>query len=330
MAEDAPVWVLLGQRTGDNNQLLRLAREIGLPTRTLELRYNGLYRVPPPLLGASLVSLDSASRALIRPPWPRLVLGIGNRSVPVALTIRKLAGGRARLVRLGNPRLDPSKFDLVITTPQYQVRDAPNVVRLPVGISTAPNLEPDRAEAEWLAKLPRPHRLLLIGGDTFMWTLRPATLASAASILKRKCETGGGSVIAVSSSRSSKAALDCIAAALKGSEHGLVWGRFPRYPVLLTNADEIHVTADSVAMVSDAVATGKPLGLVLPDNTLSGRLFYGLAKLGLQVPVRDVRRFWAAIQAQGLAGTPDRPVKGKLADDPLALAVSAVRALLQD
>lgn len=330
MAEDAPVWVLLGQRTGDNNQLLRLAREIGLPMRTLELRYNGLYRVPPALLGASLATLTSDSRSRIRPPWPRLVLGIGNRSVPVALAIRKLAGGRAKLVRLGNPRLDPSKFDLVITTPQYHVRDAPNVVRLPVGINTAPKLEPDREEAEWLAKLPRPHRLLLIGGDTFMWAVRPATLASAASTLKRKCVTDGGSVIAVSSSRSSKTMLDSVAAALQGSEHGLVWGRFPRYPVLLADADEIHVTADSVAMVSDAIATGKPLGLVLPDKSLSGRLFYGLAKLGLPVPVRDVRRFWTAIQAQGLAGTPDRPAKGKLADDPLALAVSAVRALLED
>lgn len=330
MAEDAPVWVLLGQRTGDNNQLLRLAGEIGPPFRTLELRYNGLYRVPPRLLGTSLASLLPDSRALIRPPWPRLVLGIGNRSVPVARAIRKLSGGGAKLVRLGNPRLDPAQFDLVITTPQYHVRDAPNVVRLPVGISTAPKLEPDREEAEWLAKLPRPHRLLLIGGDTFMWTLLPETLATAASALKRKCEADGGSVIAVSSSRSSRAVLDSVATALRRSDHGLVWGRFPRYPVLLADADEIHVTADSVAMISDAVATGKPLGLVLPDKTAPGRLFYGLAKLRLPVPVRDVRRFWTSVEAQGLAGTVERPVAGKLAADPLRTAVSAVRALLQD
>lgn len=330
MAEDSPVWVLLGQRKGDNNQLLRLAHEIGLPFRTLELSYNGLYRVPPPLLGATLATLVPDSRARIRPPWPRLVLGIGNRSVPVARSIRNLSGGVAKLVRLGNPRLDPAEFDLVITTPQYHVPDAPNVVRLPVGISTAPKLEPNREEAEWLAKLPRPHRLLLIGGDTFMWTLRTETLATAALALKRHCETGGGSVIAVSSSRSSKAALDSVAAVLRGSKHGLVWGGFPRYPVLLADADEVHVTADSVAMISDAVATGKPLGLVLPEKTLSGRLFYRLSMLGLPIPVRDVRRFWTSIQARGLAGTVDRPVAGKLAADPLAIAVSAVRALLKD
>ena len=329
MADRAPVWVLLGERTGDNNQLLRLAGELGVPFRPIELRYNGLYRIPPPLLGASLATLDPNSRAQIQPPWPELVLGIGNRSVPVALAIRKLSAGKSKLVRLGNPRLDPARFDLVITTPQYDVRDGPNVIRLPVGISTAPKLEPNREEAEWLVKLPRPHRLLLIGGDTFMWRLSPQALAAAASTLAHKCRSGGGGVIAVSSARSSKAMLDAVAASLSGSEHALVWGRSPRYPVLLGDADELYVTADSVAMISDAVATKKPLGLILPEMTTSGRLFYAISSLGAPVPIRDIRRFWIGMQTQGLAGTVEEPLAGKLEADLLATAVSAVRSLLQ-
>lgn len=328
MADGVPVWVLLGQRTGDNNQLLRLASELGLPFRTVELRYNGLYRLPPPLIGASLASLDANTREQIRGPWPRLVLGIGNRSVPAALALRKLSGGRAKLVRLGKPRLHPRNFDLVITTPQYRVADAPNVIRLPVGISTAPRLAPDRDEAEWLAKLPRPRRLLLIGGDTFMWRLDPQSLGHAASKLKERCAKDGGSVIAVSSARSSSSVTDATAAALRGSEHGLVWGRFPRYPVLLSDADEIYVTADSVAMISDAVATGKPLGLVTPQMTLAGRFFYALASAGAPVPIRDIRRFWTSVQAQGLAGTVDQPIAGTLDVDPLGVAVAAVSELI--
>ena len=34
----------------------------------------------------------------------------------------------------------------------------------------------------------------------------------------------------------------------------------PSYPALIEAADEIFVTADSVAMVADAVMTGKPVG----------------------------------------------------------------------
>lgn len=320
----ARVWVLLGDRTGDNNQLLRLANELGEPFRTVELAYNRFRLVPPRILGATLRTLDEQSRAKIASPWPELVLGIGYKSVPVALAIRNLSGGKSKLVRLGNPRLDPAKFDLVVTTPQYGVPDAADVLRLPVGISTAPQLAPTREESDWLAKLARPHRLLLIGGDTFMWSLKPATVASAASAISRK----SGNAIAVSSGRSSKAVMDSVAAALRGSEHGLVWGRFPRYPVLLADADEIYVTADSVAMVSDAVATGKPVGLVEPTRTAAGEFFYAAAKAGLPVPIRDVRRFWRSVQREGLAGTVDEPRAGKLDVDPLTSAVSAVRTLL--
>lgn len=325
-AEAHLVWVLLGERTGDNNQLLRLAGELGQPFRTVQLRYNRLRLVPPRLLGGTLRSLEPQSRAQIRPPWPDLVLGIGYRSAPVALAIREMSGGKAKLVRLGNPRLDPGRIELVITTPQYRVPDAPNVIRLPVGISTAPHVEPNREEAEWLGKLPRPHRLLLIGGDTFMWTLSPSSLAQAASALRDK--PGHGSVIAVSSARSGKLVQDSVAQALAGSQHGLAWGGFPRFAVLLDDADELYVTADSVAMISDAVATGKPLGLVVPEKTAWGRFFYSLTKAGLPVPIRDIRRFWTSVQAQRLAGTVAHPLAGKLEADPLASAVSAVRKLL--
>ena len=324
MAQATPVWVLLGQRTGDNNQLLRLAAELGLPFRTLELRYNLLHLLPPALLGASLASLDSGSRNLIAPPWPELVLGVGHRSVPVALAIRALSGGRSKLVRLGNPRLDPARLDLVITTPQYAVGDAPDVLRLPVGISTAAKLDPTPEERDWLGKFARPHRLLLLGGETFMWTLGPGQVVPAVSTLKEK----PGSVIAVASGRSSEAMLDAVATALAGTEPGVVRGRFPRYPALIDDADEIYVTADSVAMVSDAIATGKPVGLIEPAKSLSGRLFYALHELGLPVPVRDIRRFWTSVRARELAGTVDRPAAGRLDPDPLDLAVAAVRKLV--
>jgi hypothetical protein len=82
-------------------------------------------------------------------------------------------------------------------------------------------------------------------------------------------------------------------------------------------------------MMSDAIATGKPVGLVKPSMTAAGRFFYGLEKAGLSVPVRDIRRFWRSVEAQGLVGTVEHPRCGKLAVDPLATAVAAVRKLLE-
>lgn len=326
MAEDADVWVLLGHRTGDNHQLLRVAEELGLPFKPIRMDYNKLRPVPVHFLGSSLTSLESESRNQIRPPWPRLVLGIGNRSVPAALAIRRLSGGRARLVRLGNPRRHPKHFDLIITTTQYHVRDAPNVLRLPAGISTAARVEATREEQDWLSKLPRPHRLLLIGGDTFMWTLPAQRVAEAA---KKVRDRRGGSVIAVGSARSDQNVRRAVTDALQGSEHALVWGRFPRYAVLLHDADEIFVSADSVAMVSDAISTGAPVGMIEPEMTWAGRLLYSLDRVGGAVPVRDVRRFWRSVRSAGLVGTVENPRAGKLGDEALHAAVSAIRKLLE-
>jgi hypothetical protein len=316
MSAGAPVWVLLGGRTGDNNQLLRLANALGLPFRAIQLHYNRLHLVPPRILGAALSTLTAESKREIRSPWPELVLGIGYRSVPVALAIQKLSGGKTKLIRLGNPRVDPDEFELVITTQQYAVPDAPNVVRLPVGISTAEVIQPDLKEAEWLKQLPRPHRLLLIGGDTFMWTLRPEIVAKATQDIADK----GGSVIPVSSPRSSRKLIAAAGPQLDG---------LPRYPVLLGDADEIYVTGDSVSMISDAVATGKPVGIIPPHKTVTGRLFYAFAGVtGRSVPVRDIQRFINSMRDQGLAGTVEQPRAAAPCPDALQTAVSAIRNVL--
>lgn len=158
-----------------------------------------------------------------------------------------------------------------------------------------------------------------------MWKLKPADVAAAARKIAGK---KGGGVIAVSSPRSRRDVLEAVGRALDETEHRLVWGDFPRYPALLGDADEIYVTADSVSMISDAVAMHKPVGLVLPEKSPVGRLLYGLSGLFGRVPVRDVQSFWETVQEQRLAGTIARPVRGKLEADSLALAVAAIRKLI--
>lgn len=320
------VWVFLAKGVGDNNQLLRLAGELGVPFRAIELRWNPLHVVPPRFLGASLASLAAGSRRDMRPPWPELVLGIGYRSTPVALAVRKLSRGKTKLVRLGYPRVDPRAFDLVITTAQYAVPDAANVLSLPVGLPTAPELEPTAEERAWLDTLPRPHRLLLIGGDQFMWELPASTVASVAKEIAAK---PGGTVIAVNSPRSSQRVLDAAASALAGREHALVFDGFPRYPVLLRDSDEICVTADSASMIADAVATRKPVGLILPQKDWIGRLLYAVCRaLGIGVPVRDVEKYWTTVLEKRLAGTVAQPLAPETNFNPLEASLAAIRALL--
>lgn len=323
------IWVLLGHRRGDNYQVLALAQGLGLPFETRSLRYNILRRLDNRILGRSLVSvLPSAARSL-QPPWPDLVIGIGRRSVPVARYIRHASGGKAKLVQLGNPRIDPNIFDLIITLPQYSVDNADHVVRLPLAMAGPHSAEAATDdEIAFLEALPRPHRLMVIGGPNKHWYIPPDDAADAARALVERCGEGDGTLIAIGSPRTKSAVLDAVGRVIAGTRHRLVLGRVPRYFCLLQDADEIHVTADSVSMLSEAVFTGRPVGLIPIRETARGKLATKLANLGLRkLPVPNLRAFWKSVLDEGLVGSPMVP-QAACVQDPTEKAAAAVRRLL--
>src|SRR3954447_22560269 len=323
----ADVWVLLGPHRGDNHQVLALAEGLGVAFRPIQMRYHWYAHLPAVLRSVAISQLQPEARAEIAPPWPSLVIGIGQRSAPVARYIKQASGGRATIVRLRGPMVSPPYFDLGITTPQYAVRDVENVVRLPVTITNPPTA-PDCAEERWLASFPRPRRLIALGGATSLWQLRRSTIRAAARTLLRVADRDGGSVIAVTSPRTSRG-LAAAARAELGSL-AVVDGDFPRYNALLTAADEIHVTGDSVSMLSEAVVTGKPVGLIpLEPNRIGW--FIGLIESvrGKRFRMRDLTKFWNDLGARGLIGTVEEPRCGTLNSDALETACSAVNAALE-
>jgi mitochondrial fission protein ELM1 len=94
------IWLLLGERAGDNNQLIALAEELGLPFETRPLHHNFLRNVARKQLSRTMLTFTAKSLRQLRPPWPDLVIGIGRRSVPVACWIKKRSGGTAKLVQI--------------------------------------------------------------------------------------------------------------------------------------------------------------------------------------------------------------------------------------
>jgi uncharacterized protein len=322
----ADVWVLLGPHRGDNRQVLALAEGLGVPFQPILMRYRWFAHLPAVLRRVAISQLHPEARAEIAPPWPSLVIGIGQRSVPVARYIKQASGGRTTIVRLGDPMVSPDYFDLVITTPQYAVRDLENVVRLPVTI-TNPPLSPDFCEQRWLASFPRPRRLIAIGGATSLWQLSPSAVRAAARTLLRAAERDGGSVIAVTSPRT-PSYLAAAARAELGSL-AVVDGEFPRYNALLSAADEIHVTGDSVSMLSEAVVAGKPVGLIPLELNPIGKIIR-LAEMirGQRFRIRDLTKFWNDLTARGLIGTVEQPRCGVLNTDALETSCAAVNAAL--
>jgi hypothetical protein len=91
----------------------------------------------------------------------------------------------------------------------------------------------------------------------------------------------------------------------------------PSYASLIASADSIFVTADSVAMVSEAVLSRKPVGLVPIRPTAIGRAYISLLDRfgrGQRMRPRDLRFFWSELAWHELVGTLDEPRAGGVVD----------------
>jgi len=326
MSKRPRVWLLIGTRRGDNNQVLALGEALGVPFETRTVFYKWTARLRMNLFPESVGHVTAASRRWLQPPWPDIVVGVGRRTLPVARWIQNQSGGRSNLVRVGHPRAANELFDLVITTRQYPVPPGDNVVTLPLAMNRFPKPPtPTPEEQAALDALPRPHLLLSLGGPASMWRLDLAALRVAAAKLASRADKSGGTLNIVGSPRTPPDAWQAIRETVAGSGSVVFQDGSIRYPVLLNDADEQFVTADSVSMISEAVMTGKPVGLIPVEPDVRGR-----RRLGPdpdETKVRDPRRFWADVQARGLVGTVDHPKRGKV-EDPTATAVAAVRHFL--
>ena len=263
------IWLIDAYRAGERGQVRALAdalsRSLGWPLEIHVLDYRKPVFLPH-LLGWDNVSgITAASAASLRPPWPDLVVSCGVRNEPVCRWIRAQSGGRTRYVHVGRPWADLDTFDLVVTTPQYRVPQRANVVN---NLLTLHSVTPERlaqAQELWLPRfkeLPGPYFAVITGGDSGPYTFGPraaARLATEASGLARQ---QGGSLLVTTSSRTSTAAVAALEDAIDAPNYFYRWrpnDDSNPYLGILACADRLIVTGDSIAMLSEACATGKPV-----------------------------------------------------------------------
>jgi hypothetical protein len=313
-SRDIRVWALLGPHRGDNNQVLALAEALGLPFEEKWLSYNQLRRVQPALLGATFRSVARQARAQLEGDPPDLTISTGLRSVPVVRELRRRSGGMMRAVHLGYPRISPRHFDLVVPTPEYPVPDALNVVRIPFALSrlaAGPAFDP--AELTSVGDLPHPRRLLVLGGPTLYWELPEPQIMASLRELIATTERCGGSVLAIGSPRTPPHLLSAVEKALGHAKIPTFMAPregMPSYRAMVEAADELYVTADSVAMVADAVNTRKPVGIVPIAKSALGRAVMAVTdriRPGKRLRPRDLRFFWASLEEHGFRGTIEAP-----------------------
>jgi mitochondrial fission protein ELM1 len=267
VSPDSPprVWLLTGFRAGDKAQMVALAEALGWPFEIKRFAYKPYEFVTNILLGLKRAGVDWRRSDRLDPPWPDLVITAGRRNEPIARWIKEQSRGRSVIVHLGRPWSKVDGFDLVITTPQYNVPLLANVLQidLPLHGVTAERLT--AAATAWrdrIAALPRPWIAVMVGGSAppYVFDERMASCLGreAAALARRQ----GGSLLVATSPRTSAAASDALEAALDVPRSFYRWTPNPAqnpYLGFLGLADQIIVTGDSMSMVAEAGATGKPV-----------------------------------------------------------------------
>lgn len=257
------IWLIDAYRAGERGQVRALVEALGWPCETKVLQYRTLAFLPHVLGLSSLNGISGESRDQLRPPWPDLVISSGVRNEPVCRWIRAQSGGRTRYVHVGRPWAALDTFDLVITTPQYRIPAHPNVLN---NTLTLHGVTPQRlaaARTEWesaFADLPRPHFAVMVGGDSGPFTLGPKAATRLGREASRLARARGGSLLVSTSSRTAMPVIDALEAAVTAPSYFYRFnGEDPVNPYfgILAWADRFIVTGDSIAMLSEACATGK-------------------------------------------------------------------------
>lgn len=259
-------WAVTDGSTGMENQCVGLAERMGLSPEVKRIRLRPLWAKLSPFvrLGSRFALAPDGDR--LDPPFPTLLISCGRRSILPALRVRAASRGRTYAVHIQDPVIRPAHFDLVVVPAHDRLRGRNVLVtRGSLHNITADRIAQARARfADAFAHLPRPRITALIGGDNAVYRLTPLIMGDLAEQLAALARAEGGSLLVTPSRRTGADNEAILRAHLKGVP-SYVWdgtGANP-YLALLGHADYIVVTADSVNMVTEACATGKPV-LVAP------------------------------------------------------------------
>jgi uncharacterized protein len=307
-------WVLHDGKAGMASQALGLAEATGFPFIEKRLTIRFPWACLPPQLWFMPLRAAGGGAASLVPPWPDLVIGCGRNTAMPALAIRRANKGRTVAAHVQYPGLGRSEFDLLVVPEHDRLNGPPFVVtRGAVHRVTQARLAAEKLRFPALAEMPRPILSVLIGGTSKAYRLTLGRLGEIAEMLVAILRTDGGSVLLTGSRRTGAAGLALLRRRLKGLS-AAIWdgsGDNP-YFAYLALADALLVTADSISMISEAAATGKPVHI-----------------LGLKGGNAKLARFHEAMQKAGVT----RPFSGRIetwsypVPDDTARAGAALRAL---
>lgn len=287
MGNEPTVWLVLGDKLGDNAQVQRVAEALDWPTERKLLVFKEPYVIGKPTFKPSLHHVDLQQSDALAPPWPDLVITIGRRPSMIALWIKQQSRGTTKIVLFGRPKRYPQDFDLIVAPSQYLLPSYPNLIRLDLPLIHPDKEAVEKASNEWrerLSGLPRPLVAVMIGGATKPYMLNAEVVKCLLQQLNVTLK-GQGTLYFSTSRRTSPDVISALEVDSPGNallyRYGIDPPEHNPYQALLGLADAFVVTGDSISMLVECVRMKKPLAVFpLPlERSLATRLRYFVIRL---------------------------------------------------
>ncbi len=258
-----PAFLLSNGAAGNLQQARALAQALGVAAIefNIDLRWPSRW-IAPHLLPGDWRRLPSGLRDAVAAEAPAIAIGCGRAGAWATRLLRAETGARA--VQILDPRIELAHWDVVVA-PSHDQLVGDNLIQTIGALNT---ITPARLAAAALSTpalhaLPHPRTAVLIGGDAHRVRIDRAFIARLLAALDALQPADQGSVLISTSRRSDPDVLDVLDAFVRGRRGELYRagaGTTASNPYLafLAHADRIVVTPESVNMLSEAAATGKP------------------------------------------------------------------------
>ena len=284
-------------------------------------------------------ALTPESAAALLRSYADLIVSCGSSTASVNALWS--ADNRAKSVILMNPAPLPlSRFDLVIAPRHDRLPPRANVIAIDGAMTHTPEADRLAQSAQRLRQHPNfradaaaagPVVALLIGGDTAEYVLTESWTAEMVRQITQACNAAQGTCLATTSRRTSPAVERQLAEGLgrdarcrllllanRDAINGTMEG-------LLGSAEAVVVTGESISMVSEARASGRPVIVVdVPRRRSSSRRDTKHARFLRDCAARDGV---CIVAVTGLAAAIAKALKARQAPRSLE-HLSAVRAAL--
>ncbi len=259
---DQPCWILCDGKAGMMSQCVALAEMLELkPEIKIIAPRFPWSKLPPSLWLAPFAALDVESIGLCA-PWPPILIASGRQTVALALAIKRASEGKTKLIQIQNPRFGISKFDAIVA-PMHDNLHGNNVISTigsVHGITQAKLRSAANKFRETYKTLPRPLIGILLGGPNKQYRMTSDQGFRLGQLLVRGVKRSGAGLAITPSRRTHKDLMSALTCSLKEVNFRNWDGKGDNpYLGILALCDSFVVTGDSVNMISEAAATGKPV-----------------------------------------------------------------------